>query len=277
MNTIQQHPGFPSQYVLPRQIDVWLPPTDQMATNQRYPVLYMHDGQNLFDRTIAYGGEHWGVAEALLDLISKELAPPVIIVGIWNTERRWTEYLPQRPFPNGFDDYLPAHLKQLLQQKLDGHLPQSDSYLRFLTRELKPFIDQTYPTRPEQNHTFIMGSSMGGLISMYALCEYPDLFAGAGCLSTHWPAGEHLLLDYLAHYLPAPDSHTFYFDYGTETLDAAYEPWQKQADTILNHAGYTQNKDYLTRRFAGAAHNEFFWRQRVHIPLAFLLGGKLVD
>jgi hypothetical protein len=98
------------------------------------------------------------------------------------------------------------------------------------------------------------------------------VFQGAGCLSTHWPAGEDILIAYLRKVLPRPGKHKIYFDYGTETLDASYEMYQKQADQVMRAAGYKEGQDWVTYKFAGAEHSERAWRERVHIPLAFLLG-----
>ncbi len=133
-------------------------------------------------------------------------------------------------------------------------------------------VDAAYRTRPEREHTFIMGSSMGGLISLYALCEYPDVFGGAGCLSTHWPAVKSAILPYLHDHLPTPGRHKLYFDYGTAGLDAAYEPYQRTVDALMQEHGYTPGYDWLTRQFPGADHNEAAWQARVHIPLTFLMG-----
>lgn len=261
-----RHMDFPSRHVPARPVDVWLPPGYDAA--RPYPVLYMHDGQNLFDPALAYGGVTWGVAEALTQLIAGQAVPPTIIVGIWNgKERRWQEYLPQRPFaaPHGAQA-----LAALAPDWLSGP-PDSDAYLRFLVTEVKPFIDHTYATHPEREYTFIMGSSMGGLISLYALCEYPDLFGGAGCVSTHWPAVEGVLPELLKQ-LPPAGRHRLYFDFGTKELDAQYEPFQQQADALIAAAGYTQGQDWVTHKFPGANHSEQAWQQRVHIPLTFLLG-----
>lgn len=112
---------------------------------------------------------------------------------------------------------------------------------------------------------------MGGLISLYGVCQYPDLFAGAGCLSTHWPAGGNLLVDELAALLPPAGRHRFYFDYGTVGLDAEYEPFQQRMDRLLEQAGYRYGHDWLTRKFPGAAHNEAAWRARVADVIAFLV------
>ena len=264
---IIHYPDFSSQYVIPRQVDVWLPPGYEGDVDKRYPVLYMHDGQNLFDPATSTLGVDWGIDEALERLISAGKTPPTMVVGVWCTTLRVREYLPQRPFTTSAGQQRLRHLPGEFQGDL-----LADAYLKFLTAELKPFIDATYRTRPEREATTIMGSSMGGLISLYAVCEYPDFFAGAGCVSTHWPVGNGLVVEALADMLPPPGRHKFYFDFGTETLDALYEPYQQRADAVMAAAGYTQGQDWLTRKFPGAAHDEVAWRERVHIPLEFLLG-----
>jgi enterochelin esterase-like enzyme len=154
-----------------------------------------------------------------------------------------------------------------------GGVPVSDLYLRYLVEELKPRIDAAYPTLPERASTFVMGSSMGGLISLYAVEQYPEVFGGAACVSTHWPAGGNSLVDAMGAALPPAGRHRLYFDYGTETLDAAYEPFQLRMDEHLRAAGYRQGVDWETRAFPGAEHSERSWRERVHIPLRFLLAG----
>ncbi len=264
--TLQRHESFASKLVTPRQVDVWLPPSYFRSPGIEYPVIYMQDGQNLFTPATSFIGVDWGVEEALLGLVAAERVPEAIIVGIWNTAQRVAEYMPQKPF----EQFLPASAKD---DWIQTHgVPASDSYLSFVVEELKPFIDSSYRTLPTGQHTFVMGSSMGGLVSLYAICEYPEVFQGAGCLSTHWPAGDGVMLGYLEQYLPDPQSHKIYFDHGTETLDADYEPYQIRADALMERSGYVRNKSWLTRKFDGEEHSERAWRRRVDIPLAFLLG-----
>jgi predicted alpha/beta superfamily hydrolase len=116
---------------------------------------------------------------------------------------------------------------------------------------------------------------MGGLISLFALLEYPDVFGGAGCLSTHWPAGGDGLVDFLGQALPKAGQHRLYFDFGTETLDAGYEPYQRRMDDWVHAAGYRSCQDWVTHKFAGAEHSERAWRARVGIPLRFLLSRSI--
>jgi predicted alpha/beta superfamily hydrolase len=263
---IIHHDNFPSTHIPARHVHVWLPDNYDPEAGTRYSTLYMHDGQNLFDPATATAGETWGVAEALAQLMAAGTVRPTIIVGIFNHHDRWAEYWPERPLAHPHGKNLQKQFKAISSAPV-----RSDRYLRFLLEELKPFIDQTYRTLPEREETFIMGSSMGGLISLYALCEYPHVFGGAGCLSTHWPAVEGVILPYLEEALPLPGKHKLYFDYGTTTLDALYEPLQKPVDALMLKKGYTLNDDWLTRRFEGAAHNEPAWRARIHLPLSFLL------
>jgi predicted alpha/beta superfamily hydrolase len=263
---IRRHADFPSRYVPARDIDVWCPP-DYTANDTHYPVLYMHDGQNLFLPGYSYGGIPWDVHVAATRLIETGVIPGVIIVGVWNVGgNRWGEYLPQQPADTPAGRAIAAQFAD----RFSGAVC-SDAYLKFLVEEVKPFIDATYRTQPDQAHTFVMGSSMGGLISLYAVCQYPRVFGGAGCVSTHWVAGENLMVDYFGAVLPNPIDHRLYFDYGTETADAAYEPFQVRMDDHLAARGYVREKNWITRKFDGAEHSERAWRERVHIPLEFLL------
>jgi predicted alpha/beta superfamily hydrolase len=267
---LRRHAGFASRYVATRHVDVWLPPHYQDTSSRCFPVIYMHDGQNLFDPQTSFLGVDWGRDEAMQGLTTAQRARAAIIVGIWNTPQRSQEYMPQRPLA------LVSRTQRERRQsgQVASREPLSDRYLQFLFTEVKPFIDAHYRTLADREHTFMMGSSMGGLISLYALCEYPHLLAGAGCLSPHWPARGGVVVDYLAWGLPEAGSHKLYFDYGTRTVDTLYEPYQKEVDKVMRAKGYTKGKDWLTLRFEGAEHGESAWRQRVHIPLEFLLGTK---
>lgn len=114
-----------------------------------------------------------------------------------------------------------------------------------------------------------MGASMGGLISLYALVEYPQIFGNAGCVSTHWPIGASSLVAWLGKRLPKAGKHRIYFDFGTEDLDAEYEPYQIEMDGFMQAAGYIQGDNWLTQKFVGAGHSELAWRERAELPLAF--------
>ena len=264
---IETLPPLASRFVAQRRIDVWLPPGYDTNSGARYPVLYMHDGQNIFDPVTSYGGNSWEVDQAMCRLLQAGKTRPAIIVGVWNTGMgRFPEYMPQKVVTG---DSLALYAGG---PSIAANTIQSDAYLKFLVTELKPLIDRTYRTQPESANTLVMGSSMGGLISAYAVAEYPGVFGGAGCVSIHWPAGDGAMIGYLEKHLPKPGTNRFYFDFGTETLDALYEPFQQKADAVMRAAGYTEGRDWMTRKFPGAEHSEKSWRERVEIPLSFLLG-----
>lgn len=257
---LYRYANFPSKITDARNIDVWLPPNYNDDKAEKYPVIYMHDGQNLFDPKESFSKIDWGIDETMTRLVKENKISAAIVVGIWNTPRRTIEFMPQRAFD-----------VRDKTKRNDKNIAESDKYLKFLTAELKPFIDKTYRTKSDRKNTFIMGSSMGGLMSLYAIGEYPDIFGGAGCLSTHFTLGNGVMLYYMEKYLPSPKNHKIYFDYGTKGLDAQYEPYQIKADALMRKKRYKQDKNWITRKFVGDDHSEKSWRKRVDIPLTFFL------
>ncbi len=256
---------FESQFVASRQVEVWLPP-GYAADTVRYPVLYMHDGQNVFDPSTSYGGVDWGVDEAMTKLIAAGRIRPAIVVATWNSPRRGQEYMPAKALPNLTDSMWTG----AGGPKVPGPWI-ADDYLRFMVEELKPYIDRTYRTRRGRADTYVMGSSMGGLISLYAAAEYPQVFGGIGAVSTHWPAGNGVSLDWFSRHLPDPATHRLWMDRGTATLDASYGELQPRADSLFRAAGYRDGANFATKVFEGAAHDERSWRLRVEEILTFLL------
>ncbi len=271
--------NFKSKFVDARNVDVWLP--EGYSENKKYAVLYMHDGQMLFDPETTWNKQSWGVDVAAGTLINDNKTLDFIVVGISNNgEKRHPEYFPQKPYESLTKTQQDTITKQL--QKA-GRItatfkPISDLYLKFLVKELKPFIDKTFSTKKNAANTFIAGSSMGGLISMYGICEYPKVFGGAACISTHWPGIFSVennpipdaFYNYLKKHLPNPKNHKIYFDHGDQTLDALYPALQKKADMVMVEKRYT-NANWLTKFFPGKDHSEASWRERLPIPLEFLL------
>ncbi len=247
-----------SKYLTPtRNVEIWLPPGyDENPTN-RYDVLYMHDGQNLFDPRIANTGVDWGVDEAIVRGMKAGKMPPVIVVGVWCTDQRAWEYSP-------------------------WHL--GTNYAKFLIEELMPQVNQKFRTRTGPEHTATMGSSMGGLIAFWLCWKHPEVFGSAGCLSTgfKWNGqmGEKgreeppLIEREIAANAPVPHGIRLYFDYGTRGIDATFEPEQKRVDAWLTAQGLKEGEDFVVRKFPGAEHNEAAWRARLDEPLVFLFGGR---
>ncbi|MFT3682759.1 MAG: alpha/beta hydrolase-fold protein [Ferruginibacter sp.] len=272
--------NFPSKYVDARNIDIWLP--DDYNAKDKYAVLYMQDGQMLYDSTITWNKQEWGVDETLGVLLAEKKIRKCIVVGIWNSGKgRWADYLPQKPFETlskAEQDSLYFSQRTNGPAIFNGIKIHSDDYLKFIVTELKPFVDSAFSTHKDAVNTFIAGSSMGALISIYAMCEYPKVFGGAACLSTHWPGIfitennplPDLFLKYLEKNLPSPVNHKIYFDHGTATLDALYKPYQVKADILVKQKGYT-SKNWVTKEFAGEDHSEAAWKKRFAIPALFLL------
>lgn len=255
-----------------RKVDVWLPKNTDI--NQGVTILFAHDGQNLFDPASSYGGESWLIHHAAQKLIDSGKIKPVIIVGIWNSPLRFTEYLPLPAF-EGLSDSLKA---KLTAER--GGVPLSDAYLQWITAELKPLIEKHYKTQSNSSNTFILGSSMGGLISSYAMASYPNIFGGAGCLSTHWPislrtndkAYSAPYRAFLVKTLPQTGKHKLWMDYGTTTLDAWYEQHQLAFDAAIGQLpAWSSEHRYRSKKYPEAPHNETAWRERVGEVLLFLL------
>ena len=269
--------NFPSVNVAPRNVDVWLP--ENYDPSAKYAVIYMNDGQMLFDSTTTWNRQEWCADEAAARLMTEASIRPCIIVGIWNNDKyRYTEYFPEKALRGLSKWRRERFIRKAMMGKALG-----DSYLRFIVNELKPYIDSKYSTCSDRENTVIMGSSMGGLISAYAMCEYPEVFGGAGCLSTHLPMkGVNFLTrndnriarafrNYLRSNLPSPATHRIYFDYGTETLDKWYEPYQKKVDMLMSAAGYSE-MNWITIKYEGHNHSERSWSNRLGVPFKFVLG-----
>ena len=248
-----------------RHASVWLPPGYDADGEARYPVLYMSDGQNLFDPRIANTGVDWGVDESIVRLMETGVIPPVIVVSTWSTDERGPEYSPWHDGPN---------------------------YARFLIEELMPRVDAEFRTATGPEYTSHMGSSMGGLLSYYLVTNYPEVFGACGCISTHFPLseaqwGEALGLGvsdtpdetpYIIRDIEAgatvPEGVRYWFDYGSEGLDSEYGPSHEAVRAWLLEQGLVEGEDFVIREFQGADHNEASWRERLDVPMTFLYGDR---
>jgi S-formylglutathione hydrolase FrmB len=271
--------------LLPRRVAVWLPPGYDRERTRRYRVLYMHDGQNLFDSRSAFGGVPWGVDEALAALIGLAEVAPTIVVALWNTPQSWYEYAPEAALRD-----LPGDVRAAADAAVPtpGAELAGDAYVRFVTDELKPRVDQRFRTLTGRSDTFVMGAGMGGLASLYALCRRPAVFGGAGCVSTHWPvtriASVHDnpaappmialaagVLGWFDAHLPRAGAHRLYFDHGSLGLDRLYAPYQARVDAIGAAKGYVVGKDWVSKTAVGADHTEAAWNARLPQAFGFLL------
>ena len=229
-----------------RDILVYLPPAYEATPDRRYPVIYMQDGQNLFDAKTSFAGE-WDV-DGTIDQTSNQ-GIEAIVVGIPNMgAQRCNEYSP-------FDD--PKHGPA-----------RGEEYLAFLTDTLKPIIDADFRTSPDRESTGIAGSSMGGLITLYAFFKRADVFGFAGVMSPALWYGQRKIFDFLA-----ASSHRggrIYVDVGTKEGSQELNDVKQLRDRLLE-MGYRHGDDLLVMIDLGAGHNERAWSRRIAKQLQFFL------
>lgn len=225
-----------------RNLRIYLPPSYNENLAKRYPVLYMHDAQNLFDaKTAAYGVE-WGVDETVNRLIATGVMDEVIVVGIDNTPDRIPEYTP------------------CCDPKYGGG--KLGDYMAFVADTVKPYVDKTLRTLPGKENTAIMGSSLGGMASVYIAQRKPDVFSKAGGVSSSFWWDKRVMISRPHARVPVK----FYLDAGTR--DDGVDDTAMMRDTMLNQ-GYRKDEDLLVYTAEGASHNEKSWAARVDKPLTW--------
>ncbi len=227
-----------------RDVMVWLPPSYYKSPNKRYPVLYAHDGQNVFAPGSVYNGE-WRMDETADSLMRKGKIQEFIIVAIDNTKDRWVEY---------------------------SGTPEGMAYINFIAHNLKPFIDANYRTKPDKNNTAAIGSSMGGLISFYMVWLHPDIFGKAACLSSGFAYDDGHIVETVAASSKKIPGTRLYLDCGDQELDKYFLTDNNRMKALLDKKHPEVKVMY--RVFTGAAHNEFAWAKRLAIPLTFLFGNN---
>ncbi len=258
--TLKFHEQFDSNNLArSRNLSIWLPPNYE-ESDERFSVLYLQDGQNLFDNLTSAFGEEWRVDEAARFLIDRREIPPMIIVGIWNTADRIDEYTLTK------DERLEAGGRGL-------------DYIRFMTEELKPFIDRTYRTKTDRNSTFIGGSSLGGLIAIHACLQKPEVF---GCCLAFSPTlgwdNERLLTSFQTE-VKWPADVRLWLSMGTrEGRDVVSHKLnitraQRLHDLISPNDSKTRTPMQIQfKEFADATHDEKSWAAQFPIALKEVLG-----
>lgn len=263
---------FPSRHVPPRPVEVWLPPG--YDGRRPHAVLYAHDGQMLFDPRTTWNRQAWGVDRVAAPLIAEGRLRDCIVVGPWNGgPRRSAEF-----FPAAWWARLDAAGRAQMAPPLAGEPPSGEAWLRFLVEELKPAVDRRYATRPGREDCALMGSSRGAAISLFALCERPDVFGAAACLSTHWigsfqrnAAVPDAILGWLRETLPPPERVRLWMDRGTRELDALYDEAQARVDALMAERGFRPPR-FRSVVHDGSGHNETDWQRVLAQPLLHVLG-----
>lgn len=241
--TVITHRNRTGAGVLPRDIHVWLPPSYDSEPAKRFPVLYMHDGQQIFDPRTSTHGVDWQIDEAVTRLAADGKMREIIVVGVNNTANRGNEY----------------------SDTADGK-----AYQNFLIQNVKPFIDEHYRTLSGREHTAVMGSSMGGIASFLLVWHHPDVFSMAACLS---PA---FFLDWDELKNPAwpiPGMPVrIYMDNGGIGLEERLQPGCDLMLEALKSKGFILGKDLLWFKDKNAEHTEAEWAKRAWMPLQYHFG-----
>jgi predicted alpha/beta superfamily hydrolase len=263
--------NFPSRFISPRTVDIWLP--NNFSLSKKYDVLYMQDGQNLFNSEQAYNQQEWKVDETLDSLISNSVIQDCIVAGIWNKgNNRYVEYYPQK----ALDHLSKKQRVKFINENLESN-PSADAYLKFIVYELKPYIDKNFPVQNDSLNSIIAGSNLGALISLYAICEYPHVFKAAACISVQQTVEDEYsgkaIIKYFKKHIPDPVSHRIYIDYFNLPSLENSDYFQISLDRLFNKKKYT-SQNYLSMDFKEMDSNEYLWSKRLYIPMLFLLGNK---
>lgn len=251
---IKIHENFGSQHLqTPRNVMVYVPPGYGADPARRYPVFYMHDGQNLMNPQEAFGGVVWGVDETAQQLILAEQIEPLIIVGIYNTgDKRIDEYTPVKSASG----------------RMRGRGGQADQYGQMIIEELKPFIDREYLTKPEAAFTGIGGSSLGGLVSLHLGIKRPDVFSRLAILSPAvWWANNQIIREValIGERLPLK----IWLDIG-RSEGSRIKHQVRALKEILRANGWQNDVDLAYYEFPEARHDESAWAARFGLVLKFL-------
>jgi len=260
---IRVHQSFHSKVLNnDRDVIVYLPPEYEKQKRKRYPVFYMHDGQNLFDGATSFiPGQEWRVDETAQQLIASRKIEPLIIVGVYNTGK------------DRINEYTPAEDPKY---KMGG---KADLYGKFLVDELKPFIDERYRTRRAAKDTGLGGSSLGGLVSLYLALQHPRVFGRVAAVSPSVWFADKQILKFVASLRSKPKTRVW-LDIGTKEGGNPQDAARAVADTrelrdMLVKQGWRPGKDLEYLEAEGAEHNENAWAARVELILTFLFPGKM--
>ena len=239
-----------------RDVVVWLPPGYGMIRGRRHPVVYFQDGQNIFDPLTAFLGNAWHAGDRAVDLIRAHRIVAPVMVGIYNTGfNRMNEYAPTPAEFTGWDGE---------KCKSAG---DAKRYAKFIVQELKPFIDAHYLTRPGPRDTAMVGSSMGGLVSLYLALWHPRVFGHIAALSPSIWWDNRVAFQDFAKLRKKPDVR-LWIDMGT--AEPGWEAIRLFRDTLVGK-GWQEGADLAYREVAGAEHSEHAWAARIGDVLEWML------
>ncbi len=244
---VQYHRNVSAPGLRPRDLIVWLPPGYEDSPQQRYPVIYMHDGQNVFDPVTSYTGVDWQADETATRLIREGKMREVLIVGIYNTQDRLEEY---------------------------SASPLGRKYRQFIIRTVKPLIDATYRTLPDRENTATIGSSMGGLVSFLLVWFHAETFSMAGCLSPSFIFRKNQAIKRIKKSKPPRQKIRIYMDVGGIGGERLLHRGCKKVLRILRNKGFKIGKEVFFSYYRRARHSETDWAKRLEKHFLFMFGLK---
>ena len=244
-----------------RTVDYWKP----LKGSDK--LLIAHDGQNVFDgKSSTHRGQTWEMAQSAIR-VSRELGISTpSIIGVWHSstkENPWgrgKDLIPEKYFKDGIP------VPKSLIKDFNPQLLHGDTYLREIFEKYIPAIAPGIPAL----QTAMIGSSMGGLATLYAVAQFPEKFSTALALSTHWPFGGNELVERTIKELPSPTTHKIWMSHGTKGLDGAYAPFQQLADRLMSERGYLSH-NFISKVYERSGHNERSWAKYLDQPIRFWL------
>lgn len=243
--TVMYHGKFRGVGIKPRDIIVWLPPGYDSNSDKRYPVLYMHDGQNIIDPATSTFQIDWQIDETADSLIRKGMIEPIIIVGIYNTIDRDDEYSDE---------------------------PLGIAYMNFIVDSLKPFIDRNYRTKADKENTANGGASLGGLISFVLIWEHSEIFSKAICYSPAFKIEKYDFVEDVNSYNGNKKNIKVYINNGDGELDSQLQPGVNKMIEVLNNQGYSEGIDFYFHEDKNSQHGERYWAKSIWRALIYLFG-----
>ena len=242
---VKYHHKMKGKGIRARDVIVWLPPFYFVEKYKRYPVIYIHDGQNIVDPRTSTFQIDWQIDETADSLIRKGLIDEIIIVGIYNTPDRSSEYA----------------------ENDTGY-----AYMNFIVDSLKPFIDKNYKTLPDKKYTATAGSSLAGLISFMLAWEHDQVFSMAACISPAFKIGRYNFVDNVESYKGEKKKIKIYIDNGDNELDSKLQPGVDEMLSSLKAKGFIEGKDYYFYKEINSLHSEGDWAKRIWRALIFFFG-----
>lgn len=242
---VEYHRNFSGSGIKTRDIVVWLPPEYSSESDRRYPVLYMHDGQNIVDPSTSSFQVDWQIDEAADSLIKQKLIEPLIIVGIYNTPQRNNEY----------------------SENDTGY-----AYMNFIVDSLKPFIDRNYRTKPDRQNTANGGGSLGGLISFILAWQYSEIFSKAFCFSPAFKIDRYNFVDNVLSYSGKKKEINLFICNGDDELDTRLQTGVDEMLNALTKKGYKERTDFYYVKAKSSQHGERDWSKNIPRALIYLFG-----